>query len=87
MQIFKTIEKSEFCALIKDGKNIVQANQWLDKYYSDLALSETMVKRWYVDFKCGRTDTNNAECSGHPNLAVVPENTKNSTNPFWLIVN
>ena len=37
---------------------------------------ETMVKRWYVDFKCGHTDTNDSECSGHPNLAVVPENTK-----------
>ena len=35
-----------------------------------------MVKRWYADFKCGRTDTNDAERSGHPDLAVVPENTK-----------
>ena len=26
--------------------------------------------------KCGCTDTNDAECSGRPNLAVVPENTK-----------
>ena len=36
-----------------------------------------MVKRWYANFKCNRTDTNNAQCSGHPNSAVVPENTKN----------
>ena len=36
-----------------------------------------MVKRWYADFKRGRTDTNDAECSGHPNSAVVLENTKN----------
>ena len=35
-----------------------------------------MVKRWYANFKCGHTDTNDAECSGHPNSAVVPENTK-----------
>ena len=37
---------------------------------------ETTVKRWYADFKCGHTDTNDAEHSGRPNLAVVPENTK-----------
>ena len=36
-----------------------------------------MVKRWYADFKHGCIDTNNAECSGCPNSAVVPENTKN----------
>ena len=44
--------------------------------YSDSALSQTMVKRWYADLKWGRTDTNYAECSGHPNSAVVQENTK-----------
>ena len=35
-----------------------------------------MVKRWYGDFKCSCKDTNDAEHSGHPNSAVVPENTK-----------
>ena len=79
-QIFKTMEKSEFPVLIKHwflmGKNTVQANQWLDKCYSDSAPSETTVKRWYPDFKHGRTDTNNAECSGHPNSAAVPDNSK-----------
>ena len=35
-----------------------------------------MVKRWYADFKRGHTGTNDAECSGCPNLAVVPKNTK-----------
>ena len=35
-----------------------------------------MVKRWYADFKHGRIDTNDAECSGCPNLEVVLENTK-----------
>ena len=57
-------------------KNTVQAMRWIDKCYSDSAPSETMVKRWYADFKCGRTDTNDAECSGCPNLVVVPDNTK-----------
>ena len=35
-----------------------------------------MVKRWYADFKHSHTDTDDAERSGHPNLPVVPENTK-----------
>ena len=58
------------------GKNTIQAKQWFDKYYLDSASSEKMVKRWYADFKCGHTDTNDAERSGHLNSAVVPENTK-----------
>ena len=44
--------------------------------YSDSALSETTFKRWYADFKRSRTDTKGAEHSGHPNSAVVTENTK-----------
>ena len=58
------------------GKNTVQAKQWFDKCYSDSALSETTVKRWYIDFNRGCTDTNDTERSGHPNLAFIPENTK-----------
>ena len=70
LQIFKTMEKSEFHVLIKHcvlmRKNTVQAKQRLDKCYSDSAPSETVVKRWYADFKHGCTDTNDAKCSGHP---------------------
>ena len=62
--------------MLSDWENTVQAKQWLDKYYSDSAPLETTVKRWYVDFKHGHTDTNDAECSGHPNSAVVLETTK-----------
>ena len=62
-------------ALISDGKDTVQAKQWLDKCYSNSAPSETTVKRRYADFKHGRTDTNDVEYSGHPNSSVVPENT------------
>ena len=80
LQIFKTMEKSEFCVLIKHcflmGKNTVQAKQWLDKYYSISAPSEKMVKSWYADLKCGCTDINDAKCSGHPNSAVVLENNR-----------
>ena len=63
-------------ALFSGEKNTVQAKQWLDKCYSDSVPSKTTVKRWYADFKCGRTDTNDAERSGHPNSAVVPKNNK-----------
>ena len=91
MQNFKTMEKSEFCVLIDHcflmGKNTVQAKQWFDKCYLESALLEIMVKRWYADFKCGRTDANDGKRSGRPNLAVVPENNKHSINSFWPIVN
>ena len=91
LQIFKTIKKSEFRVLIKHcflmGKNTVQRKQWLGKCYLDSSQSETMFKRWYTDFKCSHTDTNDAEHSGRPNSAVVQKNTKNSTNLFWLIIN
>ena len=56
-------------------KNTVQAKQWLDKCYSDTVPLETMVKRWYADFKRGCTDTNDAECSSCLNSTAVPENT------------
>ena len=58
------------------GKNTVQAKQCLDKWYSFSTPLKTKVKRWYVDFKSGYTDTNDAERSGHPNSAAVLENTK-----------
>ena len=58
------------------GKNTFQAIQWFDNCYSDSAPSETTVKRWYADFKCGHADTNYAEHSGRPNSVVVPENIK-----------
>ena len=35
-----------------------------------------MVEKWFADFKRGRTNTDDAERSGHPNSAVVPENIK-----------
>ena len=63
-------------ALLFDVKNTVQAKQWRYNCYSNSAPSETEVKRSYADFKRGRTNTNDTECSSRPNLAVVPENTK-----------
>ena len=35
-----------------------------------------MVEKWIAEFKRGRTSTNDAERSGRPNEAVIPENIK-----------
>ena len=62
--------------MLSDGEKILfkQSNDLIS--YLDTGLTETMVKRWYADFKCGRTDINNAERSDCPNLTGVLENTK-----------
>ena len=69
------MEKSEFRVLIKHCF-LMEKKYWLDKCYSDYSSSETTVKRWYDDFKCGCINTSDAECSGCPNSAVVLENSK-----------
>ena len=61
------------------GKILFKQSNWVDKCYSDYAPSETTVQRWYADFKCAHTDTNDAECSGPSNSIFVPENIKSST--------
>ena len=33
-----------------------------------------MVKKWFIDFRCGRTSTNDAERSGRPIEVSTPEN-------------
>ena len=80
------MEKSEFRVLIKHcflmKKNTVETKQWLDKHYPNSAPSRQMVEKWIAEFKRGRTSTNDAERSGRPNEAVIPENIKKSTN--WL---
>ena len=79
LQIFKSMEKSEFHVLIKhcflmEKILFKQSNGLMSVIWT--LLSETMVQRCYADFKCGGTDTNDAECSGCPNSAVDPENIK-----------
>ena len=36
-----------------------------------------MVEKWFADFERGRTNTDDAEHSGHPNSSVVSKNIKN----------
>ena len=58
------------------GKILFKQSNSLISVIQTLLWGETTVKRWYADFKCGCTHTNDAKRSGCPNLAVVPENTK-----------
>ena len=69
------------------GKNTIQEKQWLEKCYPDSAPSRQMVKKWFANFKRGRTNTDDAERSDRQNSAVVPENIKKSTKWFRPIVN
>ena len=56
------------------GKNTVKAKQCLDKRYGDSAPRKSKIINRYAEFKRGRTNTDDAECSGHPKSTVVPEN-------------
>ncbi|XP_029174745.1 uncharacterized protein LOC114943323 [Nylanderia fulva] len=71
------MEKSEFRVLIKHyflrKKTITKTKEKLDKYYGDSAPSISMVKKWFTEFRCGRTSTSDAERSGRPKEVVTPE--------------
>ena len=56
------------------GKNTVKGMQWLDKLYGDSAPGKSSIIYWYAKFKRGRTNTDDAECSGRPKSAVISEN-------------
>ena len=58
------------------GKNTVEAKQQLDKRYGDSTPGKSAIIDWYAEFKRGRTNTDDGERTGHPKLAVVPENMK-----------
>ncbi|QQP31674.1 Putative mariner transposase [Caligus rogercresseyi] len=71
------MEKSEFRVLIKHSflreKTIAETKAKLDKYYGDSAPSISMVKKWFTEFRCGRTSTIDAERSGRPVEVATPE--------------
>ena len=78
--IFKTMNKKEFRVLTKHcflmGKNTVEAKQWLDKPYGDSAPVKSTIIDWYFEFKRGRKNTDDAECSGCPKLKLIKNNLK-----------
>ena len=47
-----------------NGKNTVEAKQWLDKHYGDSAPEKSTIIDWYHEFKRGRKKTDDAERSG-----------------------
>ena len=51
---------------------IYQGKQWIDKYYSDSAVLEMMLKRRYADFKRRHKDTHDTERSGSPKFDSSP---------------
>ncbi|KFM74802.1 hypothetical protein X975_15828, partial [Stegodyphus mimosarum] len=74
------MDKNDFRGLIKHcylmGKSTVQTCQWLEKCYPVSVPSKTALCRWYADFKCGHTDTNDATQPDRPNEEVSLENVK-----------
>ena len=50
-----------------DGRNLAQI------LHKSVNIRANRVIRGFADFKRGRTSTNGAERSGHPNLVIVPE--------------
>ncbi|GBP18735.1 Putative uncharacterized protein FLJ37770 [Eumeta japonica] len=72
------MEKSEFRVLIKHyflrKKIITETKEKLDKYYGDSVPSISMVKKWFTEFRCGRTSTSDAErSSSGPKEVITPE--------------
>ena len=69
--------KSEFRMLISiifwGKKTITETKAKLDKYYGDSAPSISMVKKWFTEFRCGRTSTIDAERSARPIEVAIPE--------------
>ncbi|XP_037932711.1 uncharacterized protein LOC119667491 [Teleopsis dalmanni] len=69
------MEKSEFRVLIKHyflhKKSITGTKERLD--YRDLAPSISMIKKWFTEFRGGRTSTSDAERSGRPKEVITPE--------------
>ena len=55
-------------------KNTIEPKQWLDKRYGDSTPGKSTIDDWYAEFKRDRTNTDDAERSGRPKSAFVPEN-------------
>lgn len=46
------------------------------KPFETFAPSKTTIRRWFIEFKCGHTSTNDVPCSGRPIEALNKENAK-----------
>ena len=71
-------KKGKFRVLIKhyvlrEKKTITEIKAKLDKYYRDSAPFISMVKKWFIEFRCGHTSTIDAERCRRPVEVAVPE--------------
>ncbi|XP_031639759.1 histone-lysine N-methyltransferase SETMAR-like [Contarinia nasturtii] len=53
--------------------NTVEAKEWLDKCYGICSPPSSTIKYWFAEFRRGRTSTADAERSGRPKEAIIPE--------------
>ena len=64
------MERSEFRVLIKHyflrGKSIKEIEEKLARYYKESTPSHGMVHKWFIEFRCGRISTSDAERLGRP---------------------
>ena len=60
--------------MLFNGKNSVEAKQWLDKRYGDSAPGKLTIINWYAEFERSRTNTDDTKRSGRPKSAVFPIN-------------
>ena len=54
-------------------KTITETKAKLYKYYGDSASSISKVKKWFTEFRCGRTSMIDVERSGRPVEVAIPE--------------
>ena len=71
------MRKSEFRMLIKHyflrGKSLSGTKAKLHKYYSDSSLSNGLVQKWFIEFRCGYTSTQTIPSPDRPNEINTPE--------------
>ena len=60
-------------ALFLREKTITETKAKLYKYYGDSAPSISMLTKWFIEFRCGRTSTIDAERAGRPVEIAMPE--------------
>ena len=66
-------------ALVFEG-TITETKAKLDKYYGDSAPSISMLKKWFTEFRCGRTSTIDAERSERTVEVAIPETSEKIRN-------
>ncbi|XP_066259614.1 protein GVQW3-like [Euwallacea similis] len=71
------MEKIEFRVLIKyyflRRKTILEIKEMLDKYCGNSAPSISMVKKWFIEFRCDCTSTSDAKRLGRLKQVLMPE--------------